>query len=331
MDKDRFITAGASDAEAVFIPARSQDLNFPVITYFLDLSQMYMGAIRWHWHEELEIIIINNGRANVLVDNIQVEMKAGQALFINQGVLHSIRPINNEKCTFYSMIFHHSLLFGYGQTYFSSKYLTPIVSSPSLKCLKLDESVPWQERMIDHVNNAIAANLTRKFGYELVTRAELSLFWNDLLEHLAPTNISEKDIAVENSADSKRVKEAILYVEKHHMEAITLDAIADSIHVSKSECCRCFKRTLHITPIEYVMKYRIFEATRKIKRGDPEAKSISTLAMSVGFNNASYFNKLFKKYVGSTPSEYKNFLKRKPASSQKDGPFQLPSPFEENF
>ena len=331
MDNNQFITAGAPEAEAVFIPARSNDLNFPVTTYFLDLSQMYMGAIRWHWHEELEIIIINNGRANVLVDNIQIEMNAGQALFINQGVLHSIRPINNEKCTFYSMIFHHTLLFGYGQTYFSSKYLTPIVSSPSLKCLKLDESVPWQERMIDHVNNAIAANLTRKFGYELVTRAELSLFWNDILEHLAPANISEKDTAVENSSDSKRVKEAILYVEKHHMEAITLEAIADSIHVSKSECCRCFKRTLHVTPIEYVMKYRIFEATRKIKRGNPEAKSISTLAMSVGFNNASYFNKLFKKYVGSTPSEYKNYLKRKPASSQEDGSFHLPSPFEENF
>lgn len=331
MDNNQFITAGAPEAEAVFIPARSNDLNFPVTTYFLDLSQMYMGAIRWHWHEELEIIIINNGRANILVDNIQVEMNAGQALFINQGVLHSIRPINNEKCTFYSMIFHPSLLFGYGQAYFSSKYLTPIISSPSLKCLKLDESVPWQERMIDHVNNAIAANLTRKFGYELVTKAELSLFWSDILEHHASGTISEDDTAIENSSDSKRVKEAILYVEKHHMEAITLNAIADSIHVSKSECCRCFKRTLHITPIEYVMKYRIFEATRKIKRGDPEAKSISTLAMSVGFNNASYFNKLFKKYVDCTPSEYKAFLKKKPASGHEDGAFHLPSPFEENF
>ena len=328
MDNNHFITAGSADAEAVFIPARGRDLNFPVVTYFLDLSKMYMGAIRWHWHDELEIIIINNGRANVLVDNIQVEMSAGQVLLINQGVLHSIRPIENEKCTFYSMIFHPTLLFGYGQTYFSTKFLTPIISSPSLKCLKLDESVPWQERLIDHVNNAIAANLTQKFGYELVTKAELCLFWAGILEHHTPAETSAQDTSNENAADSKRVKEAILYVEKHHMEAITLDDIAASIHVSKSECCRCFKRTLHLTPIEYVMKYRIFEATRKIKRGDPEAKSISALAMSVGFNNASYFNKLFKKYVQCTPSQYKDFLRKRPASQQEDGPFHPPSIFD---
>lgn len=322
MDTNPFVAVNSSGTDAVFIPARGRDVNFPVVTYFYDLSKMYMGNIRWHWHDELEVIIINNGHANVLVDNIQVELKAGQAMLINQGVLHSIHSINNEKCTFYSMIFHPSFLFGYGQSYFSSRYLIPIISSPSLKCLKLDESVVWQERMIDHINNAIAANLTQKFGYEIVTKAELCLFWTGLLERYTPDELSAQDAAVESSADSKRVKEAILYVEKHHMEAITLDDIAQSIHVSKSECCRCFKRTLHITPIEYVMKYRIFEATRKIKRGDPEAKSISTLAMSVGFNNASYFNKLFKKYVDCTPSQYKDFLKKRPASDREYGPFQ---------
>lgn len=316
--------------ETLFIPARSENINFPVITYFLDLSKMYLGAIRWHWHNEIEIIIINNGRANVLVDDAHIEAHAGQAVMINQDVLHSIRPINDEKCTFYSIIFHPSLLFGYGQTYYSTKYLTPILSSGSLKYILLDESVGWQEALIDHINNALAATLTRKFGYELVTKAELELFWAGILEHsYTPTDTPVQ--TSEPSSDSMRVKEALLYIERHHMEAITLEDIASSIHVSKSECCRCFKRTLKITPIEYVMKYRIFEATRKIKRNSTEAKSISDLAMSVGFNNASYFNKLFKKYLNCTPSQYKDFLRRQPSSSQENGPFHLPSPFEENF
>ncbi len=320
-----------NSSEALFVPARNEHLEFSIVTYFIDLSQMYMGAIRWHWHDEIEIIIINNGEANVHVDDTYIELQAGQAIMINQGVLHSIRPKSNEKCTFYSMIFHTSLLFGYGQTYFSSKYLTPIISSPSLKYIKMDESVRWQEELIDHLNNAIAANLTKKFGYELVTKAELSLFWSGILEHYMPAESLEEDTPPEASSDSKRVKQAILYIERHHMEAITLDDIASSIHVSKSECCRCFKRTLQITPIEYVMKYRIFEATRKIKRGEPEAKSISSLAMSVGFNNASYFNKLFKKYVDCTPSQYRSSLKTRSANSQDEEPFQLPQLFRENF
>ena len=58
MDNNPFITAGPTDADAVFIPTRGRDANYPVVTYFLDLNQMYMGAIRWHWHDEFEIIII---------------------------------------------------------------------------------------------------------------------------------------------------------------------------------------------------------------------------------------------------------------------------------
>ena len=191
--------------------------------------------------------------------------------------------------------------------------------------------MPSQEELIEQLNNSIAANLTRKFGYELITKAELCLFWSGILEHYANERIPEQNNISETSLDSIRVKQALIYIEQHHMEPISLIEIADSIHVSKSECCRCFKRTLHMTPIEYVMRYRIFEATRKIKRGDEEAKSMSSLALSVGFNNASYFNKLFKKYVNCTPSQYKVLLKQPSSAYDKKVPLQIPSPFEENF
>ncbi|MDE6607196.1 MAG: AraC family transcriptional regulator [Lachnospiraceae bacterium] len=320
-----------TQTDSLFIPSRNENVDFPVTAYFSDLSHMYSGVVRWHWHEEIEIIIINSGHCNIMVDNVTIPMKAGQGIMVNQNVLHSIRPVNNEQCTFYSLIFLPIFLFGYSATYFSSLYLTPILSSSDLKYITLEESVSWQEELIEHLNNAIAANLTRKFGYELITKAELCLFWSGILEHYANEKTSSQNSISETSLDSMRVKQALLYIENHHMEPITLVEIADSIHVSKSECCRCFKRTLHMTPIEYVMRYRIFEATRKIKRGDEEAKSMSSLAMSVGFNNASYFNKLFKKYLGCTPSQYKVLLKQPSSAYDAKGPLHIPSPFKENF
>ncbi len=312
-----------------FVPSRGENINFPVNTCFSDLSTTYLGYIRWHWHNEIEVIIINSGCADVLIDDNHVELKAGQALMINWNVLHSVHPSGNEKCTFYSLIFHPAVLFGYGQAYYSARYVTPIIDSSRLKYIRLDESVAWQKALIEHINNAIAADTTKKFGYELVTKAELCLFWSGLLEYYyTPEEIAPSS---EFSLDSQRVKEALLYIEKHHMETITLDDIAASIHVSKSECCRCFKRTLKITPIEYVMKYRIFEATRKLRREESETMSISELAMSVGFNNASYFNKLFKKYLDCTPSQYKKFLRSKPANAQDGDPLSLHSPFEKSI
>lgn len=318
-------------SDSVFMPTRNENVDFPVTAYFSDLSRMYSGVIRWHWHEEIEIIIINSGQCNVMIDNITIPLNAGQGIMINQNVLHSIRPINDEQCTFYSLIFLPIFLLGYSATYYSSLYLTPILSSSDLKYITLEESVDWQEELIAHLNNAIAANLTRKFGYELITKAELCLFWAGILEHYASENTAKSKNISENSLDSIRVKQALMFIEEHHMEPISLLEIADSIHVSKSECCRCFKRTLRMTPIEYVMRYRIFEATRKIKRGDEESKSMSTLAMSVGFNNASYFNKLFKKYLNCTPSQYKVLLKQPSSVYNQRAPLQIPSPFEVNF
>ena len=60
-----------------------------------------------------------------------------------------------------------------------------------------------------------------------------------------------------------------------------------------------------MTPFEYLMKYRIFEATKKLLDNKTVSDSISDLALSVGFNNISYFNKLFKRYLDCTPTEYR--------------------------
>ena len=55
--------------------------------------------------------------------------------------------------------------------------------------------------------------------------------------------------------------------------------------------------------------YRILRAAEKILQNDREMTSISELASSVGFNNTSYFNKLFKKYFNCTPTEYRKLSK----------------------
>ena len=148
-----------------------------------------------------------------------------------------------------------------------------------------------------------------------MTKSYLCQFWLLLLEHFVPQNVQNtKQNAI--SMDEARVKDAILYMEKHYADHITLEDLADSIHISKSECCRCFKRTLQVTPIEYLMKFRIFKAANKIQSNDPVSRSISQLAFSVGFNNASYFNKVFKQYLNCTPSEYKKNIKKDPTLNQ---------------
>ncbi|MBQ8596376.1 MAG: helix-turn-helix transcriptional regulator [Lachnospiraceae bacterium] len=294
----------------------NNEIGYPVSIYFIDLAKMYMNQIRWQWHPEIEVVIINHGEALFLTDDKQIRLKAGQGMLINQNTMHAIYPADNTpNCSMYSLVFHPSFLFGFGNTVMASKFLTPILSSPIFKTMLLDEDDPLQEKLLDTINSVIAVNLAKKYGYELVTKSHLCQFWLLLLEHFVPQNVqSTKQTSL--SLDEARVKDAILYMEKHYAEHITLEDLADSIHISKSECCRCFKRTLQVTPIEYLMKYRIFKAANKIQSNDPVSHSISQLAFSVGFNNASYFNKVFKQYLNCTPSEYKKNIKKDPTINQ---------------
>ena len=157
-----------------------------------------------------------------------------------------------------------------------------------------------------HLLEIIKQNTEKNSCFELISKASVLYIWQELFtlsnqESLSPA----KKTAAQ---DEQRVKQAILYIQEHYMESITLDDIAASILVSKSECCRCFKRALNITPFEYLMKYRILASTKKMH--NKTLDSISEIAGSVGFNNTSYYNKIFKKYMNCTPTEYRSSIKK---------------------
>jgi len=60
--------------------AHDAEIGYPVHVYFIELAKMYMKRIRWHWHPELEIIIINHGEAELLADDQKIRLKAGQGI-----------------------------------------------------------------------------------------------------------------------------------------------------------------------------------------------------------------------------------------------------------
>lgn len=286
-------------------------LDYPVEIYYLTLSQMYNQHIAWHWHEEMEFDIIAEGQACMTVGDDAIPLKAGQGILIHQNALHTLRPVGEAPCTCYCIIFHPSYLFGYGRTLMSAQYLVPIQASP-MKYLLLSPENADEKEVLEHLRSIIHFRFSKKYGQELLIKSVLCFVWYKLLELLQIETTPPKSEVVSVTLDEMRVKQIITYIQKNYMHAISLNDISSYVHISKSECCRCFKRTLSLTPFEYLMRYRIYEAARKIYSHDPVADSIAMLAASVGFNNTSYFNKLFKKYMKSTPNGYKKMLLQNP-------------------
>lgn len=282
------------------------DFEYPVGVYEINMKNMYMETVRWHWHDELELIFIHEGCGEFHVSDDSYILSKGQGLLVNQGMLHSFDIAKgSENCIYSSVVFHPSFLLPYNHTKLCSIYLHPVISNHSLTGLPLSEDVPYEKDMLHLLQQIIQINKERQYCYELYTKDYLMRLWILLLErHIKENRISSEGGDTRISMDEARAKEAIRFIEEHYADPISLDDIAASIHVSRSECCRCIRRCMKMTPFEYLMKYRIFVAAGLLCNED-SGDSVATLASRVGFNSSSYFNKLFRKYMNCTPTQYK--------------------------
>ena len=292
--------------------AEHENSDYPVGVYYVEPSGMFMEHVRWHWHTEIEIDLIKEGSAEYRFGEQSVVLTEGQAIFLNQNVMHSIQEVGSKHCVIVSLIFSPDFLFPSTDSVIANSYLTPVISNPNRKYHVFDPVERFDRSVISYLEDIFYANLQKEFGYELKTKSLLCQLW---LLFLSKAPNKDRIVAAEEApqtamtADEMRIKDAICFIKQNYADSITLDDIADSIHVSKSECCRCFHRAVNMTPFEYLMHYRILKAADTIQKNPGERIPVSELATSVGFNNTSYFNKRFREYFGCTPTEYRKLAK----------------------
>ena len=93
------------------------------------------------------------------------------------------------------------------------------------------------------------------------------------------------------------------YIKENFYKDIPLDELAKIADVSVSYLCRLFKKEYDMTIVEYILQIKIFEAKRMLI-ASPN-KGIKWIAKEAGFNDLSYFGKIFKKTEGCTPNQFR--------------------------
>ncbi|MDO5708323.1 MAG: AraC family transcriptional regulator [Andreesenia angusta] len=104
------------------------------------------------------------------------------------------------------------------------------------------------------------------------------------------------------SCENKYIRLALNYIHEHLGEKITLDDIANHVYMDKCRLCSQFKDTTGYTFSEYIAQSRIERAKILLSHSERE---LSYIADSLGFGSQGYFSTLFKKYTGSTPTEFR--------------------------
>ncbi len=104
------------------------------------------------------------------------------------------------------------------------------------------------------------------------------------------------------SKGSELIKKAIRYISKNFQHTLTLDEVASHVHLNPSYFSTLFKQSTGSSFKEYLNLVRIEESKRLLANTD---YSIIDISIAVGFEDQSYFSKVFKKYTGLTPKQYR--------------------------
>ncbi|MDI4644334.1 response regulator [Cohnella hashimotonis] len=99
------------------------------------------------------------------------------------------------------------------------------------------------------------------------------------------------------------IHKAMAYIRERYTQELTLQMVADHVHISRNYFSVLFKKQTQLNFIDYIIQLRIAKAKELL--GDRSAK-VYEVAELTGFNDVKYFSKLFKKMTGSTPVDYRD-------------------------
>lgn len=110
---------------------------------------------------------------------------------------------------------------------------------------------------------------------------------------------------VENGSGSSGQKQMLDYIEKHYMEDISVQDIAEAFNYSEAYFCKLFKQNFGRNFISYLSEYRIEKAKKQL---GIISINIKDIGKAVGYPDSNYFAKVFKRITGKSPSEYRSMV-----------------------
>lgn len=270
--------------------------EFPIAFYHVDGSHPRY-EMPFHWHKEYEIVRIIEGQFRLMLAGKEMVAKSGEILLIPSGAIHGGMP---ENCIYECLVFDLDLLLL--RTDLCRNYIKKIKHQDIL----IHPIITAESIALHSVLDRIFLTMSKMpSGYELtVIGSLLELFGLIFQENFYTPNTPDYESPYNHVEQLKPVFE---YIENHYSSNISLQQLSQLSGMSPKYFCRYFQTLAHRTPMDYLNYYRIERACTLLCTTD---SPITSIAYDCGFNDCSYFIKLFKRYKHITPKQYQLQMKR---------------------
>ena len=272
--------------------------TFPMTVNHDDLWSFEGTYVPIHWHNDLEINLIREGEAVFQVYQKSYRVRTGEGFLLNRNVPHSCSSPGNEHVRYSTILVRPDFLYGDFGSDVERKCFQPFLQNSAIPCIHLTGFDENGKEILQKLNQVEEAFDRKRFCYELKIKGLLcEAFAMILYGHrqeltkFVPANLQELE----------RLEKMLNYLNMHFTEVISLQDLADQVHLSREVCCRLFKKMTGKTITGYLEEYRVNKSFSLVQSGQYSMIQITEM---VGFSNPSRFASAFRKRFGCNPGEY---------------------------
>ena len=248
---------------------------------------------KWHYHPEYELTLIVKGNGMRLVGDSYLPFQAGDLVLLGSGIPHTWESDANSHETVVAIVIQ-----------FSEDFIANFINSEAF--YKIKKLLQTSVRGLFFPNP-----LSMNIEYQMMTIAsekgvkQITALLN-ILNDLAYQNhesLSSAFYSPKNSKENEtRINTVFNYIKQNAASTILLEQAAASVHLTTGAFCKFFKRMTGKTFSDYVNEIRIGNACNLIAHTD---KTIAQIAIESGFENQTYFNRVFLKKKNCTPKQFR--------------------------
>ena len=256
---------------------------------------------REHHHTELEISLVKEGHGIYTVKDRQYEIAPGDIFLFGTHEEHYITDISDcERLRLMNIHFEPRFIWASRGELFDAKYLRIFFDRSDNFSNRLDRDNPATAEVRRLLSDIETESLERRDEFELMVKVKLLTVLVLLIREY--DYVSHSDSYIETTKYTQ-ISSAMKYLDENLSEPLTLEDIAAKANLNKTYFTTLFKKLNGVTPWEYLTARRIEKSFELLSRRDI---NILEVANSCGFNNASNFNRAFRKVTGLTPTEYRH-------------------------
>lgn len=241
---------------------------------------------RIHFHPFTEFYFILDGKGKFSIEDRVINTNKDDFFIINSNVGHSIYSGEDENLVYIS--------FGVDSIFVKNLLNDDNIDEDKYIYKNIEKDQDYFIKSFDIINEEFNSN--NIFAQSMVN-AKASEFVITLLRKFEDEIVITNDIKI-----NKQIDYIKNFIDNNYSEDIKLESLSKMAYMNKFHLIAEFKQSYRVTPIDYLILKRI-EVTKNLLISTNH--SMEEISSIVGFNSQSYFNQVFRKKVGLTPSQFR--------------------------